>query len=128
MFVRFVVQFRDEDSRRLAGIFGAAYSLRDRRQLDEEEQGALENLLQWFKSHLPVPERFSRSKRNRARPEAICWLKEGKGQHFDKLRDLATLLERHGISTRSLRTDRPGYVVYEDQYQVAAVPFRDTGA
>jgi hypothetical protein len=36
------------------------------------------------------------------------------------------LLERHGVRTEVLRTDRPGYVVYEDEYQVAAIPFRGT--
>jgi hypothetical protein len=33
------------------------------------------------------------------------------------------MLERCGILTEMLRTDKPGYVVYEDKYQVAAVPF-----
>jgi hypothetical protein len=39
---------------------------------------------------------------------------------------LAVLLEHHGIATKKIRTDRPGYVVYEDAFQVAAVPFNDT--
>jgi hypothetical protein len=127
MLIRFVVRVRDEDAHCLAGIFGAAYDLRDRRQLGEDEQRALEDLLRWFETHLPVPKRFSRSRRSRAQPKAVCWMKEGPGQHFDKVRDLATLLERHGVSTRSVRTDRPGYVVYEDEYQIVAEPFRDTG-
>jgi hypothetical protein len=41
---------------------------------------------------------------------------------------MAALLERCGIPTEMLRTWRPGYVVYEDAYQVVAVPFRDTRA
>jgi hypothetical protein len=41
---------------------------------------------------------------------------------------LAAVLEQHGVSVEMLRTSKPGYVVYEDRYQVVAVPFRDTGA
>jgi hypothetical protein len=30
------------------------------------------------------------------------------------------------VFTFMVRTQRPGFVVYEDEIQVAAVPFRDT--
>src|ERR1051325_6162075 len=33
-----------------------------------------------------------------------------------------------GVPTRMLVTARPGYVVYEDTHQIAAVPFRDADA
>jgi hypothetical protein len=38
-------------------------------------------------------------------------------------RELAAILEAHDIRTEMLTTDRPGYVVYEDDYQVVAEPF-----
>jgi hypothetical protein len=128
MFVRFVVTRRAEELHSFAGVFGAAYDLCRRARLRADEQHELEDLLAWFKSHLPVPDRFSRSRRRGARCVAICWLKERATRHFEKLRDLTTLLDRHGVVTRRLRTNRPGYLVYEDRYQIAAVPFRDTGA
>jgi hypothetical protein len=128
MFTRFVVPLRDEDSHHLTGVFGAAYELRDRGVLARDEEYGLRILMKWFQCNLPIPERFSRSRRRDAQPKAICWLKEGVRQHFDKMRELAAVLERHGILTRALRTSRPGYVVYEDDFQIAAVPFRDTNA
>ena len=37
---------------------------------------------------------------------------------------LAGVLHGHGCEVERLTTDRPGYVVYEDDYQVVAEVFR----
>jgi len=42
------------------------------------------------------------------------------------MRTVASILDAHGIEVEVLHTVRPGYVVYEDQYQVAAEPFSET--
>ena len=39
---------------------------------------------------------------------------------------LVHILETYDVAVDVLRTKRPGYVVYEDQYQVAAEPFSET--
>jgi hypothetical protein len=39
------------------------------------------------------------------------------------MRELVALLEHKAIALEELRTERPGYVVYEDEFQVAAMPF-----
>jgi hypothetical protein len=126
MFVRYVIPCRDEDSHCLTGVFQAAFSLRDRGLLDRDEARRFEGLRQWFNLRLPVPDRFCRSRGRQAHRQAICWFKQDAAEYLGKVRALATLLEQHGIPTRVLRTRRPGYIVYEDNYQVAAVPFRDT--
>ena len=126
MFVRFVVLEQDESSHRLMGVFQAAFSLRDRGLLDSTERHGFENLRQWFNDHLPAPERFCRSRGRQAHRQGICWFKADAVEHLGKIRELVALLERHGITTRRLRAERPGYIVYEDDFQVAAVPFRDT--
>ena len=72
MFVRFVVTDRDENSHRLTGVFQEAFRLRDRGLLNHAE---FEKLRQWFNLHLPVPDRFSRSRRPHAHCNAICWFK-----------------------------------------------------
>jgi hypothetical protein len=33
------------------------------------------------------------------------------------------MLENHGVSVQMLKTERVGYVVYEDEYQIVAEPF-----
>ncbi len=42
------------------------------------------------------------------------------------MRAFAEILERHGMAVRMIHTDRPGYVLYEDEFQIAAYPFADT--
>jgi len=44
------------------------------------------------------------------------------------MRELASILEGHGISVELLQTERPGYIVYEDNYQVTAEPFIETNS
>lgn len=128
MFIRFVVPVRHADSHRPTGVFHAADELRRRDILADEECARLNGLLRWFNRRLRVPHRLSRSRRAHACGKAICWFKPDARLHVARVRELAALLERHGVTTDLIRTARPGYVVYEDDYQVAAVPFRDTGA
>ena len=33
-------------------------------------------------------------------------------------------MERHGIYVKKIVTDKPGYLVYEDEWQVVAEPYR----
>ena len=42
------------------------------------------------------------------------------------MRDFQRLLEAYGTAVKVIKTRRPGYVVYEDEFQVAAYPFSDT--
>jgi hypothetical protein len=39
---------------------------------------------------------------------------------------MADILGEYGVPVDVLRTRRPGYVVYEDAFQVASHPFADT--
>jgi hypothetical protein len=126
MFLRFVGPVRDEDSHRLTGVFQAAYRLRDRGSLSSGDEARLASLCRWFGANLPVPSRFSRSRRPRARGNAVCWFKRDAADHIGRVWEIGSLLENHGVVVRLLWTNRPGYLVYEDRYQVAAVPFRDT--
>ncbi len=128
MFIRFVGPSRHEDSHCLTGIFHAACRLRDRGLLGAVEQARCDGILDWFNCHLPFPDRFSRSNRRNACGKAVCWFKDGAARYIRRVRELAALLERHGVWIEMLRSNKPGYIVYEDYYQVAAVPFRDTRA
>ena len=35
-------------------------------------------------------------------------------------------VREHGPAVEIVKTRRPGYILYEDDHQVAAIPFRDT--
>jgi len=42
-----------------------------------------------------------------------------------QLKELVKLMDRAGYETRVITTQRPGYIVYEDSFQIAAIPFKD---
>jgi len=58
----------------------------------------------------------------------LSWLKDSARVHVEKVRRIANMLAAHGVPIETITTDRPGYVVYEDDYQIVAEPFSDTGA
>lgn len=123
-YIRFVVDKHDEDSQEPQGLFGAVYELKDSNLLSDEHAHQAKEVLRWFEKHLPIPNRFSRSSKQNAQCVAISWLKPTAIEYIEKMKDLAGILYIHDIPTKILTTDRPGYVVYEDKYQIAAQPFR----
>jgi len=75
---------------------------------------------------LKRPARLTWSGRPNATERAVTWLKMGAVEHVSRMRQLVTLLEHKDVAVEELRTDKPGYIVYEDEHQVAAVPFSET--
>jgi len=80
----------------------------------------------WFRSHLRKPRRLNRSRRPHAKNKAICWFKPSAVEHIAKAREIVRVLQDHGVHVRMIKTDNPGYIVYQDDYQIAAEPFADT--
>ena len=127
MFLRFVLPHFHPDTCVEEGVFGAAYELRDGTLISASDRQSLEGLLAWFKANLAIPERFNSSKSKgyyRRRTTGISWLKPTAGEHIVKMRALIVILENNGYQVSQIITDRPGYVVFEDDHQVVAEPFR----
>ena len=128
VYVRFVTAAIDQTSLRRQGLFQAAEDLIGWGELREYELSELEALCWWFSVYLDRPNRFSRSRKSGAAAKAICWFKSSAGQHVRRMFEMRRILEEHGVSTEMIKTARPGYVVFEDEYQVAAEPFGETRA
>jgi hypothetical protein len=127
MFFRFVLQRSHPDTGVEEGVFGAAYELRDGTVLSISDRSALEDLLAWFRDNLAVPQRFNNSKSKgyyRRTTVGISWFKPTASGHLAKMHALITILEKNGYPVSQIATDRPGYVVFEDDHQVVAEPFR----
>jgi hypothetical protein len=90
----------------------------------EEEQ--YDALYEWFRKNLKKPRSFTRSSKPHAKKVALSWFKDTALEHIAKMHEVAHILRSHGVDVEILRAERPGYVVYEDQYQVAAEPFQET--
>lgn len=39
--------------------------------------------------------------------------------------EVSRILEKYGIIVSVVKREDPGYIVYEDEYQVAAIPYRE---
>jgi hypothetical protein len=127
MYLRFVVADIDEDSERALGVFHAVWTLRDAGRLYAHEEEHHDSIRWWFHENLQKPTRFTASKRPfyRRKSKAISWFKDSASEHLARVRELVANLETHGVPVRMLETQRVGYVVYEDEYQVVAEPFAD---
>lgn len=125
MYLRFVVDRIHGESGKELGVFHAVGNLRDWGRLAGAEEARHDALRKWFNENLEKPTRFTAAKppfyRKQAR--AISWFKDSAREHISRVRELADILEHHGISVRVLKTDRVGYIVYEDEYQIVAEPF-----
>lgn len=128
MYVRFITSNVDRDSSQHAGVFHAAYRLSDEGRLPNYEHTTLRELLDWFKANLIIPDKFTSAKPPyyRKQNKAISWFKESATEHIAKIRQIVTILEDHDIRTEMIRTDRPGYIVYEDAHQIVAEAFSDS--
>jgi hypothetical protein len=42
------------------------------------------------------------------------------------MREFQEVLERYGLMVQMITAKRLGYILYEDEFQVAAYPFNDT--
>ena len=127
-FIRFVVRDLDPDSGRRQGLFQALAELSESGKLDPSQDRDYQRVRDWFSKHLAKPSRLARSPRPRAKNVALSWFKDTAAEHIRQMRLMVDILEGHGIQVDMLCTRRPGYVVYEDDHQVAAEPYSDTGA
>jgi len=119
-YVRFVIGRKDEDSQVEQGIFQAAARAIEWQQIAGSDAAELNKLREWFGDNLKKPESFGRNTLRLG----ICWFKTDASEHISRIWQMVQILERNGIYVKKVRTDRPGYVVYEDEWQLVAEPFR----
>jgi hypothetical protein len=119
-YVRFVIGRKDEDSHVEQGIFQAAAQATEWQSVTGSDADELNELRGWFSEDLEKPTSFGRDKLRLG----ICWFKTGATEHISRIWDMVRILERNGIYVKKIKTDKPGYVIYEDEWQLVAEPFR----
>src|ERR1700704_4115344 len=127
-YLRFVIAEIHESSAKELGVFHAVLRLREEGKLHKHEEDLHDVTRQWFNENLEKPTRFTASKPPfyRKPNKAISWFKDTAAAHISHIRDLVGILENHGISVQMLKSERVGYVVYEDEVQIVAEPFGDS--
>jgi hypothetical protein len=122
MYLRFVVPEIDRDSGYEIGVFQALWKLRDQSKFSQHEEEEHDSIRAWFNVNLERPTRCTASKPPHYRKpnKAISWFKDSAQLHLAKIRALTAILENHDVAVRMIRSERVGYVVYEDEFQVVA--------
>jgi len=128
VYIRFAVHSKDEDSGRRQGIFQTLVDVRKAGLLYEYEIERVKEIHKWFNENLEKPSSFNRSSKPHALNKAISWYKDTAKEHIALMRELALILEGHGFDVLVLQTEKPGYIVYEDEHQITAEPYSETGA
>lgn len=119
-YIRFVVGRKDEDSHVEQGVFQAVARALEWETITGADADELNDLRRWFNENLEKPTSFGRGKSSLG----ICWFKTAASEHITRIWEMVRVLERHGIYVQKIKTDKPGYLVYEDNWQVVAEPFR----
>ncbi len=107
------------------GIFVAVDHLRRADLLSVDEEEMYFDIDDWFNANLPNPAFYDDGNSTRA----ITWFKRSTtASMLVRLEPLEQMLTKHGISCHRTETHDPGDIVYEDNFQVGAVPrARGTG-
>ncbi|APR83436.1 Hypothetical protein A7982_08785 [Minicystis rosea] len=96
------------------GVFCVAGDVQDKMRLSDEQNRKLEATLRWFNKRLPVP--------SIADTRAIFWFKLSAAECRRRVTHLARHLRALGVEVVVTETSTPGHVVYEDAFQIAAIP------
>ena len=120
MFLRFINPERDRHSQQKRGVFQVAYDLIHADETPLELWCRLDAAIRWFERHLIIPDR------SRLNDCAIFWFRRDAHDFIHRVWELSRVLRRCEVEVDLIRTRRPGYIVYQDCIQIAAIPFRDT--
>lgn len=100
------------------GIFVAVDHLRRTGRLSDDEILVYALTDEWFQQNLPNPPFYEDGNSI----GAVTWFRETNGDMINRLRPLLSILDSKKVSwERSVSAD-PGRVIYEDQWQVGAIP------
>ena len=116
-YLRFAVAEQHPYSRRRRGVFTAAYPLLEGAELSDDLAAQLERTLRWFSENLPVPDLDEE--------RAIFFFKSDHDGCLHRIWDLVWVLREQDLHVTMLRVPDPGRVVYEDEFQVASIPWAD---
>lgn len=117
-YIRFESQAPLECASSRLGIFQIAYRLRDADETRVHDANEIAKLLEWLKAHLHSPDELELE----ANKRAICWFKSAAHEPMKRIWHLKACVEAYGYWISVRKTWEPGLIIYEDGWQVAAIP------
>jgi hypothetical protein len=117
-YVRLQTSLREAGAPTGLGVFRATGDLMTRQALDPWWSECTEEICDWFNDHLTTPRLPVGQSR------AVFWFRAEHSELVQRLWNLAHVLREHEVVVELLHTRNPGRICYEDQRQVAAIPWR----
>lgn len=114
-YLRFAIGRIDGDSQQQLGVFQAAYELRDAAGHGSDLGMMLRPVFDWFNQNLHAPD---------VTPRAIFWFKSSAEPCVTRIWEMIHVLRTHETVVWMMRCEEPGQIVYYDEFQIAAVPYR----
>lgn len=125
MYLRFTTQFVNPYGELETGIFMALRFLRDDHSATKDEDvRKLKQLSVWFDKNLDKPTRFSNASNKNPANISLSWFKDSAKEHIQKVHKLVEILEQYDFVVERVASKNPGYVVFEDEFQISAIPFK----
>ena len=128
MYIRFVSPHRDRVARVETGIFGAAYEVdyTPWRFADQPwHVAALRRELDWFARALKAPDRLHLRPGRKGFRSGFCWFRPEAQDHIAHARHMAWVLGELGRPIAEIRSRKPGTILWQDRYQIVALPSGD---
>ena len=122
MYLRFTTVYTNEWNEESTGVFQALGYLIRNEEVFEFDRENLNNIRNWFNTNLERPDRFNKHSNKNKQNIAISWFKDTSKIHLKKMYELVSIFENYSLKIEIIKTENPGYKVYEDKYQIVTIP------
>lgn len=117
MYYRIHVNYSSPTTGKPVGVFGAMHHLKHAGRLTPEEEALYAAIDGWFKENLPDPPFYQDGNSI----GAVTWFKSTASEMMIQLDPLVEILTKYGNQVNIAKTQAPGIIVYEDDFQVGVV-------
>jgi hypothetical protein len=127
MYLRYRAKYYNERTEKLEfGFFWAADYLKNHGILGIGDRQKLEELIKWFDKHLPVPDYYQNKKNRQDAKSATSWFKDSSSNFIQRMNELSVILETYNVEVERISSKKVlGKKIYEDEFQVTVLPFRE---
>ena len=123
-YIRFVVPQVNPESKTLLGFLHGAAALIEEGKQPEYIIQSIEDEISWFNRNLNEPDCYKQNMGINNIERGVCWFKPTAIEHLQHGWNLVALLDDAGIAIRFVTSEDPGAIIWEDEYQVVAKPWR----
>ena len=116
MYLRFVAGIDSESAKKQNGLFTEIQSLKDDQLLLDYQYELVKEVFDYFNKNLPIPP----YKRKNISKDGVAWFKDSATNFISRMWDLVAILEQNEVNVRVIKTEKPGMLLYEDNFQIVA--------